>query len=124
MKTIRVASARHNTSGKVINDEDLIIFDDVVLIAVHEIIGAKSKIYIMLDLQVLRVGQILNMEKLLDFADTVLSKSNQLVFLIDDEVARLGNLLAHDRGHLRHLAGRLAAPQLMGKYIADLINLC
>ena len=39
---------------------DLIIFNDIVLIAMHEVISAKSKIHVVLDLQVLRIGQVLN----------------------------------------------------------------
>ena len=35
MKTVGITTSRHNTSGKFINDEYLIIFYNIVLISMH-----------------------------------------------------------------------------------------
>ena len=50
VQTITVASARHDTSGKFIDDQDLIILDHIVLVAVHRIMRAQRKDDTMLDL--------------------------------------------------------------------------
>ena len=39
VKTIRIATARHDTSGKLIHDHYLIILDYIILIPEHQIVG-------------------------------------------------------------------------------------
>ena len=57
----------------------------------------------MLDLQILRISQVLNMEEVLYLMNTLLSKVYDLIFLIYNEVTGLNNFLAHDSCHLGHL---------------------
>ena len=35
MQTVRITTSRHDTSGKLINDQDLVICNNVILITVH-----------------------------------------------------------------------------------------
>ena len=48
----------------------------------------------MLDLQVFRIGEVLDMEEVLDFLHTVIGQGNEFVLLVDDEVSGLLDLLA------------------------------
>ena len=123
MKTIGVTTARHDTTGKLINDQDLVIFYNIILILVHQIMCTKCKDDVVLDLQVLRIGEVLNMEEVLDFLHTVIGQGNEFVLLVDDEVSGLLDLLAHDRGHLGHLAACLAALHLVCQNICGLVQL-
>ena len=103
MKTVRITASRHDTSGKFINDKNLIIFNNVILILMHQVVRTKSKDNVMLDLQILRISQVLNMEEFLNLMNTLLSKVYDLIFLIYNEVTCLDNFLAHDSCHLCHL---------------------
>ena len=72
METIRIAASRHNTSGKFINDQNLVIFYHIILITEHQVVGTQSQDDVMLDLQILRICQVVNMEELLYLLDTIL----------------------------------------------------
>ena len=123
MQTIGITAARHDTAGELIDDQNLVVFDYVVLVAVHQIIGTQRQDHVVLDLQVLRIGEVLNMEEVLDFLHTVIGQGNEFVLLVDDEVSGLLDLLAHDRGHLGHLAACLAALHLVCQNICGLVQL-
>ena len=77
----------------------------------------------MLDLKVLRVSEVVDMEKLLHFLDAVLSQVHRLLLFIDDKISCLLNILSHDGVHLGELAARLAPLELAGKNVARLIKL-
>ena len=109
METIGVTAARHDTSCELINDQDLVILDHIVLIAEHEVVGAEGKDDIVLDLKVLRICEVVDMEECLDLLNTLFCQVYDFLFLIYDEIAGLGDLLAHDRVELVKLAGFLTA---------------
>ena len=123
MQTVGITASRHDTAGKFIDDQDLIIFDHVILILEHQIMGTQGKNDIVLDLKVFRIGKVLDMEELLDFLDTLLCQIDDLVLFIDDEIAGLGDFFAHDGGHLGHFAAGFTALELSGEDIAGLIQL-
>ena len=100
MKSVGITTAWHDTSGKFINDKDLIIFYHIILVAEHEVVGTQRQLHIVLDLQVFRIGQILNLEELLYFLDTISGQMHDLIFLVDDEISGLLDLLTHDGIHL------------------------
>ena len=77
----------------------------------------------MLDLQVLRICQVLDMEEVLNLMNALFRQVYDFVFFIDDEVAGLGDLLTHDGSHLGHFAAGLSSLQLSCEDIADLIKL-
>ena len=109
MKTIGVTTARHDTSGKLINDQDLVIFYNIILILVHQIMCTKCKDDVVLDLQVFRICQVLDIKEFLNLLDTLLGKVDDLIFLIYNEVTGLDNLLTHDGCHLGHLMAGFTA---------------
>ena len=124
MQTIGVAASRHNTSGKLIYNQNLIIFYDIILITEHQIVRTQCQIYIVLDLQIFRIRQVFNVEKFLYFLHTIGCQRYNLIFLIDNEITCLGNLLTHDCRHLCHLTAGLASLQLMCQNVTNFIKLC
>ena len=64
METVGVTAARHDTSCKFIDDQDLVIFYHIVLIAEHQVVGTEGKDDVVLDLQIFRICQVVNMEEL------------------------------------------------------------
>ena len=87
----------------------------------HQVMGAKCKCNIMLDLQILRICQVLDIKEFLNLLDTLLGKVDDLIFLIYNEVTGLDNFLAHDGCHLGHLMAGLTTFQLLCKDIAGLV---
>ena len=123
METIAVTTARHDTSGELVDDEDLVILDHVVLITVHQVVCTKCQDHAVLDLQVLRIREVLNMEELLYLMDALLCEVDGLLLLVDDEVTGFLDLLAEDRIEFTELCGLLTTLKLTGQHIADLIEL-
>ena len=74
MKSVRIAAARHDTSGKFINNQDLIVFYHIILISVHQVVGAESQNNIVLDLQIFRISKVFNIKKFLNLFHTALSQ--------------------------------------------------
>ena len=50
MKTVRITTSRHNTSGKFIYDHNLIIRHNIILISEHQIVCTKRQNNVMLNL--------------------------------------------------------------------------
>ena len=121
MQTVGIAASRHNTSGKLIDDHNLIILHHIILIAEHQIVCAKRKDHIVLNLKVLRICQIINMEELLHLVHTLLGKVDNLVLLVDDKVSGLLLFHTHDGIHLGVLRNILTSGQLASKNIAGLV---
>ena len=103
MKSIGITTARHNTSGKFIYDQDLIILYYIILILMHQVMCTKCKSNIMLDFQIFRISQVLNMEEILNLMNTLLCQIDDLILLIYNEITGLDNLLTHNGCHLSHL---------------------
>ena len=100
METIGITASRHDTSGKLIDDQNLVIFYHVVLIAEHQVVGTQCQDDVVLDLQVLRIRQVLDVEEIFNLLHTSLGQVDYFIFLIDYEIASLLDLLAHDGCHL------------------------
>ena len=106
MKSVWITASRHNTSGKFINDHNLVIFYHVVLIAEHQIMCSQSKDHIVLDLKVLCICKVIDLEELLNLFHTFLCQVDNFVLLIDNKVSCLLLFNSHDGIHLgvlRHI---------------------
>ena len=109
MQAVRITPARHNTSGELVDNHDFVFRrHDIILITVHQIVRAQCQDDIVLDLQILRISEIVDMEELFHPTDTFLGQVNLFLLLIDDKVAGLLDILAHDRVHLGEFTARLA----------------
>ena len=96
MQTIRITAAWHNTSCKFINDQDFVIFYYIVLIAEHQVVGTKCKDDIVLDLQIFRISQVINVEVFLYLLDALFSQVDYFIFFVYYEVTGLFDLFTHD----------------------------
>ena len=123
VKSVAVASSGHYTARKLINDQDLVIFDDIIVVLVHQVIGAQGQNDAVLDLQVFRIRQVGDVEEFLDLGDAFSGQVDHLVLLIDDEVAGLFSFNAHDRVDLGQVLHIFAALHLLGQNIACLVDL-
>ena len=124
MQSVRITASRHDTTGKLIDDQHLIIRNHVVLIAKHQIVRTQRQNDVVLDLQILRIRQVIDMKEILDLMHTLLRQIDDLVLLIDDEVAALLLLDAHQRVHFGVFRNILAALQLACQNIAGFVQLC
>ncbi len=77
----------------------------------------------MLNLQILRIRQVLNVEELLDLLDTVLGQIDILLLLIDNKISGLLNILAHNGIHLAEFPAGFPSFQLARQDIARFIEL-
>ena len=66
MKSVRITASRHDTSGKFINDQDLIIFYYIILVTEHQIMCTQCQNDVVLDLQVLGISEVINVEESLN----------------------------------------------------------
>ena len=124
MKTVRVTSAGHDTACEFIDNKNLIILDNIVVIFRHQIVCAKREDNAVLDLKVLRVREVVQMEKSFHLGNALRRQIDNLVFLVDDEIAGLFLLNAHDGINLGKVLHVLAAGHLLGENIAGFIDLC
>ena len=122
MQTVGITASRHDTPGKLIDNQNLIVLNHIVLIAEHQIVRAKCQNDGMLYLQILRIGKVINMEKFLDLLHTGFGQVDYLILLIYDKVTVLLLNHAHDGIHLRQLLYIVAALHAPCKQIAHLIQ--
>ena len=117
MQTVRITSARHNTTCKFINDQNLAVLDHIVLITEHQIIGTKRQCHNMLDLKIFGVCKVVQMEVILYLLDTLFCQDNMLLFLVDNEITGLFYFIAHHDCHLVNLALTFALCHTFGQII-------
>ena len=123
MQAVGITSARHDTARETVNDQHLIIFHHIILVAEHQIVSAQGQNNVVLNLQILRIRQIFNLEESLHPGHTLCGQVHYLILLIDDKVTRLLTFHTHDGIHLGQLFHVLAAGQLSGQNVAGLIQL-
>ena len=124
MQTIGITTSRHDTSGELINDHNLIILYNIILIAEHQIMCTECKDYIMLNLKVICICEVFNMEELLNLMYTLLGKVDNLVLLIHDKVSGLFLLDSHNSIHLGILRYIFTSYQLFCQNITCFVKLC
>ena len=124
METFTVAAAEHETTCKLIDDDDLAVLHHVVHIALHDAVGADGLIDVVGDGAVLGVAQVLQMEELLGLLNAAGGEGHRLGLLIHDVVGiQLGiflllgvglhdgealQLTDEDLRHVIHLGGLIA----------------
>ena len=83
---------------------------------------AQRQNNVMLNLQILRISQVLYLEELLNLLHTILCQADHLILLVYDEVSGLLLLHAHDGIHLGILRHVLTALHLARQNIACFIQ--
>ena len=89
----------------------------------HEVVRAQRENDVVLDLEVFRIRQIVQMEKVFDTRHTLCRQVDELVLFIDDEITVLFLLHTHDGIHLGKLALAAAAHHLLREDVAGFIQL-
>ncbi len=62
MQTVGVAASKHQSSGKFIDDNNLIVTDNIIHITLHNAMCTDCLIDMMLQRGIFRIGQIIHME--------------------------------------------------------------
>ena len=96
MQAIAESAAIHKTSGKVINDDDLTICDNVFLVTFHRTISFQGIIDIVLKIEVLRIRKVIHAEVLLCLLDTFRSKNRCSSLFINNIVAVSADIINID----------------------------
>ena len=109
MQTVGIATSGHDTSGKFIDNQNLILFYHVVLIAVHQVVRTQGEDDIVLNLEIFGIRKVFDMEEFLNLFDTLCSQVYNLILFIYNEITVFFLLDAHDRIHLGKLADIVAA---------------
>ena len=123
MKSVRITTSRHNTSGKLINDQDFIIRNYIILITVHQVMCTQCKDDIVLDLKILSICKVVNLEKFLDFFHTFLCQVDDFIFLIYDEITGFLDFNTHDGIHFGKFLTCLTTFHLFCQNVTCLIQL-
>ena len=123
MQTVRITSSRHDTSGKFIHDQHLIVLHHIVLVQMHQGMGTQRQVHAVLDLQVLGIGKILQVEEALYFLYALLRQVHGFLFFICHIVSGLAAVLFHDDVHFGEFLFRTSF-QLTHQIITGLIDFC
>ena len=86
MQTLAVAAAKHDTAGKLVNDEYLAVFDDIVDITLHYAVGTQRLIDMMREGGVFDIGVIFKIKGTLCLLDASCSEGRSSRLLVDDVV--------------------------------------
>ena len=62
VQAFRIAPSRHHAPGELVDDDDLIVLDDVVLVALEQLVGAQRLLHVVDDGDVLRVVKIVALQ--------------------------------------------------------------
>jgi len=95
VQTFRIAAARHHAAGKFVDDDDLVIADDVVLIALEQLVGAERIVQMVNDRDILDVVEAFTLEvarsfqKLFNLLCTNFGEDGGLLLLVDFKIFRL-----------------------------------
>ena len=100
METVGIPSSRHNTSGKLVHYQHLVVLYHIILIPEHQIICPKGQGNVVLDLNILRVCKVVYLEEFLHFLHALGRKVDHLVLLVYDKVPGFLPFHTHNGVHL------------------------
>ena len=144
MQTVRIPTSRHKASREGIDDNNSAVVDNIVLVKVHDTVGADSIVYIMCKLGILGFREVLDSEEALCLLCAARRKDNVMFFLVYDvvgvDVVVLGLLVKLLYDEFLQSAGKPVrlpvhigrflslsrnderSPRLINEYRVDLIN--
>ena len=93
MEAVGPAAAGHEAAGELVDDDDLALFDDVLDVALVEIVGFDGGFDVVLEVPVFRFGDVADAEEFFDFFPTLVGDGDGASFLVDDEIAAPGFVL-------------------------------
>ena len=89
MKSVGEPTTVHQTTSEFINDDDFSIFDDVVDIFFHDVVGTKRFVDMVIKFHVVRVSEVVDTEVFFAKLDAVVGQRYLPVFFFDLKVAVL-----------------------------------
>ncbi len=95
METFRITAARHHATSKLVNDDDFVIADDIVFVALEQFMRPQRVVQVMDDRDILDVVQAFafqmsrSVEKLLDLFGADFGEDGCLLLLVDLKIFRL-----------------------------------
>ena len=89
MQTVAVASAEHQTTRKLIDDDDFSVLDDIVDIPLHDCLRLKCLDHMVIDFHILRIAEILDLKELLRLGDTLIGQTDAFFLFLDRIVSIL-----------------------------------
>ena len=87
VQTVGIAASEHETSGELVHDDDLAVLFDIVHVALHDVVRLQGDVDVVVDLHVLRVGEVFDVEVLFALGDARLRQGHGAVLLVHGEVA-------------------------------------
>ena len=118
MQTLVVAAAEHQTAGKLINNDDLTVTDNVVYVALHNAACLDGLVNVVLQRGIRGVGQVFYLKVSLGALLTVRGQRRGLGLFIDDVIGIDVVLLLLGIHFLDAQAGELS-----GKAVSNLVQL-
>ena len=127
MQAVGEAASGHDAARERVDDDDLVVLDDIVRVAVHDAVRAERLIDVVGDLGVLGIGEVLDAEILLRLRDAGGGQRRGLRLLVDDVVRvdvvvvllgveLLDDILAERAGEaVRHLVEHVDLRALTGE---------
>ena len=92
VEAIGPAAAGHEAAGELVDDDDFAFFDDVLDVALVEVVGLDGDFDVMLKVPVFGVGDVADAEQALDLLPALVGDGDGAGFFVDDEVAGPGLL--------------------------------
>ncbi len=102
MQTVRPAPSRHHATRKFVDDDHFAVFHDILDVAAVECVRFDRSLDVMLDRPILRISDIRNAEKPLNFLPALIGYRDRFVLFIDREIA--GVLLRLSRSDINLFA--------------------
>ncbi len=90
VQAVRPAAAGHEAAGELVDDDDFALFDDVLHVALVEVVGLDGDLDVVLEVPVLGVGDVADAEELFDLLPALVGDGDGAGLLVDDEVAGPG----------------------------------
>ena len=122
VQAVGITPPGHDTTGKLIHNQHLVVLNHIVLVTEHQVVGPQSQNDIVLDLQILRVGIVVDMEELLHLRHAGGSQVDHFILFIYDEITCLLLDNAHQGIHLGQLLHIVAPLHLPGQHVAHFIQ--
>ena len=105
MQAVAEASSIHETSGELVYDEDLAVLYDVVDVFLHEEVRTESLMYVVVELHVVRIREVVDLEVGLAELDSFVCQRHLIVLLFNLVVRSLIEGLYEGVGIPVHHAG-------------------
>ena len=83
VETFAIAASGHLAAGELVHDDDLAIFDDVILVALEDNLGLNGILHVARQVQIVLVVDVFYTCKLLKFINTRLRQYDCARFLLN-----------------------------------------